>query len=217
MMRGRSRRRRLQGRRAGTAGARRCRPEAARTCAGRSGGCSAGCGRSGSSVPSRSCWRQSSVGFLRARARGSSATPTNVLFNGVVGKLLPAGVTKAQAIAQLRAHGQGQLADDGLRHERHARASGSTSTRSAAILGLAALVYLPRRGLHLGAGLHHGRRRPARDVRDAPRRRGEAGAAAAALLRQPPARRHPQPRHQRHRQPDAPRCSRDSASCSPRC
>src|SRR5258706_16459873 len=38
-------------------------------------------------------------------------TATNILFNGVVGKQPPAGVTKEQAIALLRAHGQGQLAD----------------------------------------------------------------------------------------------------------
>jgi hypothetical protein len=36
---------------------------------------------------------------------------TNVLFNGIISKQLPAGLTKAQAIAALRAHGQGQLAD----------------------------------------------------------------------------------------------------------
>ncbi len=35
---------------------------------------------------------------------------TNVIFNGIVGKSLPAGITKAQAIAALRAHGQDQLA-----------------------------------------------------------------------------------------------------------
>ncbi|HEX2680255.1 MAG TPA: ABC transporter ATP-binding protein [Candidatus Dormibacteraeota bacterium] len=35
---------------------------------------------------------------------------TNIIFNGIVGKALPAGTTKAQAIAVLRAHGQGQLA-----------------------------------------------------------------------------------------------------------
>jgi len=35
---------------------------------------------------------------------------TNVIFNGVVGKSLPAGITKAQAVAALRAHGQDQLA-----------------------------------------------------------------------------------------------------------
>ncbi len=35
---------------------------------------------------------------------------TNIIFNGVVGKQLPAGITKAQAIAALKAHGQGQIA-----------------------------------------------------------------------------------------------------------
>src|SRR2546430_846512 len=35
---------------------------------------------------------------------------TNVIFDGIVGKMLPAGLTKEQAIALLNAHGQGQLA-----------------------------------------------------------------------------------------------------------
>ena len=35
---------------------------------------------------------------------------TNIIFNGAVGKLLPAGITKAQAVAALQAHGQGQFA-----------------------------------------------------------------------------------------------------------
>jgi len=35
---------------------------------------------------------------------------TNVIFDGVVGKMLPAGLTKAQAIALLQANGQGQIA-----------------------------------------------------------------------------------------------------------
>ncbi len=35
---------------------------------------------------------------------------TNIIFNGIVGKMLPAGLTKAQAIALLNAHGQGQIA-----------------------------------------------------------------------------------------------------------
>ncbi len=35
---------------------------------------------------------------------------TNIIFNGVVGKMLPAGMTKDQAIALLQAHGQGQIA-----------------------------------------------------------------------------------------------------------
>jgi ATP-binding cassette, subfamily B, multidrug efflux pump len=36
---------------------------------------------------------------------------TNVIFNGVIGKMLPAGVTQEQAIAGLREQGQGTLAD----------------------------------------------------------------------------------------------------------
>src|SRR5207244_9902811 len=36
---------------------------------------------------------------------------TNVIFDGVLGKSLPAGLTKAQAVALLRAHGQNQIAD----------------------------------------------------------------------------------------------------------
>jgi len=35
---------------------------------------------------------------------------TDIIFNGIVGKMLPAGITKAQAIALLQAHGQGQIA-----------------------------------------------------------------------------------------------------------
>ena len=35
---------------------------------------------------------------------------TNVIFNGIVGKMLPAGITKAQAVAALHARGQDQLA-----------------------------------------------------------------------------------------------------------
>ena len=35
---------------------------------------------------------------------------TNVIFNGIVGKMLPAGVTKAQAVAALHARGQDQIA-----------------------------------------------------------------------------------------------------------
>src|SRR5260221_8784556 len=35
---------------------------------------------------------------------------TNVIFNGIVGKMLPAGLSKQEAIALLTAHGQGQLA-----------------------------------------------------------------------------------------------------------
>ena len=36
---------------------------------------------------------------------------TNILFEGVVNKQIPAGVTKAQAVAGLRAKGQSRIAD----------------------------------------------------------------------------------------------------------
>jgi ATP-binding cassette, subfamily B, multidrug efflux pump len=68
-------------------------------------------------------------------------TATNILFDGIVGKRLPAGMTQAQAEALLRAHGEGQLAD---------MLSGMTVTPGTGVdlaafgrvLGLAALVYL---------------------------------------------------------------------------
>jgi ATP-binding cassette subfamily B protein len=74
---------------------------------------------------------------------------TNVLFNGVVGKQLKAGTTKAQAIALLRAHGHRQIA---------AMVSGMNITPGKGVvlsqlgrdLGLAALVYL------LGAAFNYG-------------------------------------------------------------
>ncbi len=68
-------------------------------------------------------------------------TATNILFDGVIGKRLPKGITQAQAEALLRAHGEGQLAD---------MLSGMTVTPGVGVnlaafgreLGLAALVYL---------------------------------------------------------------------------
>jgi ATP-binding cassette subfamily B protein len=38
-------------------------------------------------------------------------TATDLIFTGLIGERLPAGVTKAQAVAQLRATGQGKIAD----------------------------------------------------------------------------------------------------------
>ena len=74
---------------------------------------------------------------------------TNVLFNGVVGKLLQAGVTKVQAIALLRAHGQGQIAAmvSGMNIT---PGRGVDLTELGRVLGLAALVYL------LGAAFNYG-------------------------------------------------------------
>jgi ATP-binding cassette subfamily B multidrug efflux pump len=74
---------------------------------------------------------------------------TNILFNGVVGKLLQAGVTKVQAIALLRAHGQGQIAAmvSGMNIT---PGRGVDLTELGRVLGLAALVYL------LGAAFNYG-------------------------------------------------------------
>ena len=81
-----------------------------------------------------------SVGFLVTGPKilGSA---TNVLFNGIVSQRLPAGMTKAQAIAALRAHGQGQLADM-LSGMSVTPGTGVDLTRLGQWLGLAALVYL---------------------------------------------------------------------------
>ena len=68
-------------------------------------------------------------------------TATNVLFDGVVGKQFPAGVTKDQAVALLRAHGQGQLADM-ISGMNITPGAGVDITQLGRVLGLAALVYL---------------------------------------------------------------------------
>jgi ATP-binding cassette, subfamily B, multidrug efflux pump len=65
----------------------------------------------------------------------------NVIFDGVLGKSLPAGVTKAQAVAQLRAHGQGQIADL-IAGANVVPGRGIDFGMLGQILELAALVYL---------------------------------------------------------------------------
>ncbi|MGP8163458.1 MAG: ABC transporter ATP-binding protein [Acidimicrobiales bacterium] len=74
---------------------------------------------------------------------------TNVLFNGVVGKRLTPGLTKRQAIALLRAHGERQLADM-LSGMSVTPGRGVDITHLGLVLGLAALVYL------LGAAFSYG-------------------------------------------------------------
>jgi ABC-type multidrug transport system fused ATPase/permease subunit len=68
-------------------------------------------------------------------------TATNIVFNGVLGKLLPPGLSKAQAAADLRAHGEGQLAAL-LSGTNVVPGSGVDLGRLGQVLGLAALVYL---------------------------------------------------------------------------
>jgi ATP-binding cassette subfamily B protein len=66
---------------------------------------------------------------------------TNVIFNGVIGKSLPAGMSKAQAIAVLNAHGQGQVAKM-LSGMDVTPGRGIDFTQLGWLLGLAALLYL---------------------------------------------------------------------------
>lgn len=80
-----------------------------------------------------------SVGFLVAGPEVLGRA-TNIVFNGLVSQRFPAGLTKAQAIAGLRAEGHGQLADM-FSAMNIAPGAGVDFTRLGAVLGLAALVY----------------------------------------------------------------------------
>jgi ATP-binding cassette subfamily B protein len=65
----------------------------------------------------------------------------NVIFDGVVGKTLPAGISKEQAIELLRARGQGQLADM-LAATNAIPGVGIDFTALGQVLALAVLVYV---------------------------------------------------------------------------
>jgi ABC-type multidrug transport system fused ATPase/permease subunit len=65
---------------------------------------------------------------------------TNILFDGIVSKSLPAGLTKAQAIAGLRADGQGVLATM-LSPMNVKPGTGVDMTRLGEVLGVAALMF----------------------------------------------------------------------------
>jgi ATP-binding cassette subfamily B protein len=69
------------------------------------------------------------------------ANGTNVIFDGVIGKMLPAGITKAQAVAYLRAQGQTQIANV-VAGSSAVPGHGIDFTKLGLILGLATLVYL---------------------------------------------------------------------------
>jgi ABC-type multidrug transport system fused ATPase/permease subunit len=86
------------------------------------------------------CFSVISVGFL-VTGPVILGNATNIVFDGFVGKRLPAGLTKAQAIALLRAHGQGHLADM-LSVMSVTPGTGVDLTRLGRVLGLAALVFL---------------------------------------------------------------------------
>jgi ATP-binding cassette, subfamily B, multidrug efflux pump len=91
-----------------------------------------------------------SVGFMVAGPQilGSA---TNILFDGVVGRQLPAGVTQAQVIALLRARGEGQLASM-LAGMSVTPGEGVDIIRLGQVLGLAALVYVLGAAFNFGQG-----------------------------------------------------------------
>jgi ATP-binding cassette, subfamily B, multidrug efflux pump len=91
-----------------------------------------------------------SVGFMVAGPK-ILGNATNILFDGIVGKQLPARMTQAQAIALLRAHGQGQLASM-LSGMSVTPGVGVDITQLGQVLGLAALVYLLGAGFNFGQG-----------------------------------------------------------------
>ena len=66
---------------------------------------------------------------------------TNILFSGIVSKRIPAGVTKAQAVAALRAHHQGQLARV-ISAMNITPGAGVDFTRLGQVLGVVALMCL---------------------------------------------------------------------------
>jgi ATP-binding cassette subfamily B protein len=97
-----------------------------------------------------------SLGFVAAFALASASfllagplllgTATNLVFDGITGSRLQLGITKAQEVASLRAHGQGHLADM-LAAMNVIPGVGVDFTRLGVVLGLAAAAYV------LGAAL----------------------------------------------------------------
>ena len=81
-----------------------------------------------------------SVGFMVSGPQ-ILGNATNILFDGLVSKRLPAGMTKAQAIAFLRAHGEHQLASM-ISGMRLIPGHGVDITGMGRVLGVAALIYL---------------------------------------------------------------------------
>jgi ATP-binding cassette subfamily B protein len=81
-----------------------------------------------------------SVGFMVSGPQ-IIGNATNILFDGIISKRFPAGTTKAQAIAQLRATGHGQMAS--MLGDMHLTPGvGVDIDKMGAVLGAAALVYL---------------------------------------------------------------------------
>src|SRR5256886_2576580 len=94
-------------------------------------------------TPRPGSWRSAAATVIGPKIIGNA---TNVIFDGVIGKSLPAGITKAQAVAGLRAQGHGQIADL-VSGANVVPGKGIDFTQLGEILALAALVYLLASGL----------------------------------------------------------------------
>ena len=81
-----------------------------------------------------------SVGFMVSGPE-ILGNATNVLFNGIIGKQLKPGTTKAQALELLRSHGHGQIASM-IAGMKITPGIGVNINELGLVLGLAALVYL---------------------------------------------------------------------------
>ena len=127
------------------------------------------------------------------------ARATNLIFEGFISGNLPAGTTKEQVVAGLRAQGQDQLAS--------MLSSMNLTPGKGVDMGAVGRVLAHRRSavsarlpVRLAAELHHGRGRSAGRLPSAAGRRPEAQPPPPPLLRQPRPRGHPEPRDERHRQ-----------------
>ena len=124
---------------------------------------------------------------------------TDIIFAGVLGRQLPAGITAQQAADAARAAGHGNIADL-LLGSGVVPGRASTSARSrtcccwALALYVAASVFSWLQGYLLNGVVQRTVLRLRADVED------KLQPAAAALLRRPAARRAAEPGHQRHRQ-----------------
>ncbi len=136
------------------------------------------------------------IGVIGPRILGHA---TDLLFNGVIGRELPAGLSKEQAIEAARARGDGHLRRSAVRHERDARPRCRLHRRRAHPVARTGPVS-DCRTTGLDAGTHPQRGGAAHHGGHAHRGRAQGAPAAAVLRRRPAARRTAQPGHQRCRQ-----------------
>ena len=124
---------------------------------------------------------------------------TNVIFTGAVGAQFPAGATKDQVVAGLRAAGQDQLADLVASLPMTPGVGIDFAELGRLVVILVAIYLLSSLFAWMQGYIMTGvTQRTVYRLRQDDR--SQARPDAAPLLRQPPARRRPEPGHERHRQ-----------------